>query len=64
MLNLFHTSKSLITIHIINWFFHRNKSLAKKRQMEKDDPTMKIKKRVKVRSCDDEINELFSLVLN
>jgi hypothetical protein len=32
--------------------------------MEKDDPTMKIKKRVKVRSCDDEINELFSLVLN
>ncbi len=32
--------------------FNRDKSLAKKKQMEKDDPSMKIKKRVKVNGND------------
>jgi len=53
MLNQFHTSKDFININILSFFFEmitfRDKSLAKKRQMEKDDPTMKIKKRVKVK---------------
>jgi len=41
----------------------RDKSLAKKRQMEKDDPTMKIKKRVKVKNKSYFLMNLISLIL-